>query len=53
MIGARAAIMGGIGEAVALALAEAGFTVVLTGRRKEQLDRVAAAAGRDALALHG
>ncbi|HEX4768505.1 MAG TPA: SDR family oxidoreductase [Lichenihabitans sp.] len=34
----------GIGEAVALALSGAGFTVVLTGRRKEQLERVAAQA---------
>ncbi len=41
----------GIGEAVALALAGAGFTVVLTGRRREQLDRVAAAAGANAMAV--
>ena len=34
----------GIGEAVALALSAAGFTVVLTARRREQLERVAAAA---------
>ena len=34
----------GIGEAVALALSGADFTVVLTGRRKEQLERVAAQA---------
>ena len=39
----------GIGEAVAMALGGAGFTVVLTGRRKEQLDRVAASVGRNAL----
>ena len=41
----------GIGEAVALALAGAGFTLVLTGRRREQLERVAAAAGGKALAV--
>ncbi len=34
----------GIGEAVAQALSGAGFTVVLTGRRKEQLERVASQA---------
>jgi NADP-dependent 3-hydroxy acid dehydrogenase YdfG len=33
----------GIGEAAALALAGEGMTVVLTGRRKEPLDKVAAA----------
>ena len=32
----------GVGRAVALALAKAGYTVVLAGRRKEPLDRVAA-----------
>ena len=35
----------GIGEAVAAALAAAGYTTVLTGRRREQIDRVAAAIG--------
>ena len=35
----------GIGEAVAVALAASGFTTVLTGRRREQLDRVAALIG--------
>ncbi len=38
----------GIGEAVATALAAAGFTTVLTGRRREQLDRVAAGIGSKA-----
>ncbi len=41
----------GIGEAVALALGQAGFTMVLTGRRKEQLDRVAGSIGRNALSV--
>ena len=41
----------GIGEAVAAALAAAGFTTVLTGRRVEQLDRVAAAIGPRAHSL--
>ena len=35
----------GIGEAVAVALAAAGFTTVLTGRRREPLQRVAEAIG--------
>jgi NAD(P)-dependent dehydrogenase (short-subunit alcohol dehydrogenase family) len=35
----------GIGEAVAIALASAGFDLVLTGRRREQLDRVAGLIG--------
>ena len=35
----------GIGEAVAVALAASGFTTVLTGRRREQLDRVAGVIG--------
>lgn len=35
----------GIGKAAALALGEAGFTVVLTGRRAEPLEAVAAAMG--------
>src|ERR1700729_4224519 len=37
----------GIGEAGALALAEEGATVVLTGRRKEPLDAVAARIAKD------
>jgi NAD(P)-dependent dehydrogenase (short-subunit alcohol dehydrogenase family) len=37
----------GIGEAGALALARAGMTVVLTGRRQEPLDQVAARIGKD------
>ena len=41
----------GIGRASAIALAEAGFTVVLAGRRREQLEATAAEAGHDALAL--
>jgi len=41
----------GIGEAVAAALAAAGFTTVLTGRRLEQLDRVAAVIGTRAYPL--
>ena len=41
----------GIGEAVALALSGAGFTVVLTGRRREQIERVAAAAAGKTLAV--
>jgi NAD(P)-dependent dehydrogenase (short-subunit alcohol dehydrogenase family) len=41
----------GIGRAVAIALAEAGFTVVLAGRRREPLAAAAAEAGHDALAL--
>ncbi|MBB3771423.1 NAD(P)-dependent dehydrogenase (short-subunit alcohol dehydrogenase family) [Angulomicrobium tetraedrale] len=35
----------GIGKAAALALGEAGFTLVLTGRRREPLDAVAAELG--------
>ena len=42
---------GGIGRATALALVEAGFTVVLAGRRQEPLEAAAAAAGGDAVAL--
>jgi NAD(P)-dependent dehydrogenase (short-subunit alcohol dehydrogenase family) len=38
----------GIGEAVAVALAASGFTTVLTGRRREQLDRVAGLIGERA-----
>ena len=41
----------GIGRASAIALAEAGFTVVLAGRRREPLDEAATAAGQDAVAL--
>jgi NAD(P)-dependent dehydrogenase (short-subunit alcohol dehydrogenase family) len=41
----------GIGRAAALALAEAGFTVVLAGRRREPLEAAAAAAGPEAVAL--
>jgi NAD(P)-dependent dehydrogenase (short-subunit alcohol dehydrogenase family) len=37
----------GIGEAAALALARAGATVLLTGRRKEPLEAVAARIGRE------
>ena len=41
----------GIGRAAAIALAEAGFTVVLAGRRREPLEAAAAEAGHDAVAL--
>ncbi|HEY7731734.1 MAG TPA: SDR family oxidoreductase [Gaiellaceae bacterium] len=41
----------GIGKASAIALADAGFTVVLAGRRPEPLQAAAAEAGRDAVAL--
>lgn len=41
----------GIGEAVAVALAEAGFRLVLTGRRREPLDRVAGTIGTRARAV--
>ncbi len=41
----------GIGWAVAVALAEAGFTMVVAGRRLEPLEETAAAAGSGALAL--
>lgn len=44
----------GVGRAAALGLAEAGYAVVLAGRRKEPLDEVAAeigAGGGDALAV--
>ncbi len=41
----------GIGRACALALAEAGFTVALAGRRREPLEETAAAAGGGSVAL--
>ena len=41
----------GIGEAVAVALARAGFSLVLTGRRRDPLDRVAAIIGEGARAI--
>src|SRR5690242_2604862 len=44
----------GVGRAVAIALAKAGYNLVLAGRRKEMLDKVAAeinAAGAQALAV--
>jgi NAD(P)-dependent dehydrogenase (short-subunit alcohol dehydrogenase family) len=41
----------GIGRAVALALAQVGFTVVLTGRRLPQLEQVAREAGSDSVAV--
>ncbi|MCL4289154.1 MAG: SDR family oxidoreductase [Thermoleophilia bacterium] len=41
----------GIGRAVSLALAEAGFTVALAGRRREPLEEAAAAAGGGSVAL--
>jgi NAD(P)-dependent dehydrogenase (short-subunit alcohol dehydrogenase family) len=41
----------GIGRAAAVALAGAGFSVVLAGRRRAPLEAAAAEAGRDALAL--
>lgn len=41
----------GIGKAVALALANAGYAVVLAGRRLEALNEVATQAGADALAV--
>jgi len=41
----------GIGRAAAIALAKAGFTVVVAGRRREPLYATAQEAGQDALAL--
>lgn len=41
----------GIGRAVALALAKAGFTVVLAGRRLPQLEQVAREAGSGSIAV--
>ena len=41
----------GIGQAIALALLEAGWSVVLTGRRKAALDEVVASHARAASAL--
>ncbi len=41
----------GIGRASSVALAQAGFTVILVGRRRAPLDAVAAEAGHGALAL--
>jgi NAD(P)-dependent dehydrogenase (short-subunit alcohol dehydrogenase family) len=41
----------GIGRESAIALARAGFTVVLAGRRRELLEEAAALAGRDAVAV--
>src|SRR4029077_12345081 len=41
----------GIGRSVALALARTGYSVLLAGRRKAQLDEVAVEAGSAALAL--
>jgi NADP-dependent 3-hydroxy acid dehydrogenase YdfG len=43
----------GIGEAAAVALAESGATVVLTGRRREPLDNVAVAVGTAAHVMPG
>ena len=41
----------GIGRASSVALAQAGFTVILVGRRRDPLEAVAAEAGHGALAL--
>ncbi|MET4634248.1 SDR family oxidoreductase [Kaistia defluvii] len=41
----------GIGKAVALALAAAGYTLVVTGRRAEPLEEVVKEAGGDAVAI--
>jgi NAD(P)-dependent dehydrogenase (short-subunit alcohol dehydrogenase family) len=41
----------GIGRATSIALAEAGFTVVLAGRRQKPLEEAAAAAGNGAVAV--
>lgn len=39
----------GIGKATAIALSAAGFTVVLTGRRRDRLEEVASACGNETL----
>ena len=41
----------GIGRATSIALADAGFTVVLAGRRQERLEEAAAAAGTGAVPI--
>ena len=41
----------GIGKASAIALAKAGFSVVLAGRRADALEAVAKEIGKDALAV--
>ena len=41
----------GIGRAASIALADAGFTVVLAGRRREPLEEAAASAGNGAVAV--
>ena len=41
----------GIGRAASIALADAGFTVVLAGRRQKPLEEAAAAAGNGAVAI--
>jgi NAD(P)-dependent dehydrogenase (short-subunit alcohol dehydrogenase family) len=41
----------GVGRAAAIALARDGWTVVLTGRRKDAIDAVAAEIGRKAMAI--
>ena len=41
----------GIGRAASIGLADAGFTVVLAGRRQEPIDEAAAAAGNGAVAV--
>jgi NAD(P)-dependent dehydrogenase (short-subunit alcohol dehydrogenase family) len=41
----------GIGRASAIALSQAGFTVVFAGRRREPLERAAADAGRSSMAI--
>ncbi|HZF15410.1 MAG TPA: SDR family oxidoreductase [Steroidobacteraceae bacterium] len=41
----------GIGQACAVALGRAGFTVVLAGRRRDRLDAIAAELGNDSVAV--